>query len=71
MVTKEQLLNATSQELKELLGVSCDTCVDCNYCRYCRYCVYCRYCDNITDKSYCIKNVQLTEDEYFATLAKL
>ena len=48
----------------------CTNCKDCTGCTYCTNCTYCRNCTGLTDKKYVIKNVQLSEEEYFRVLAK-
>ena len=86
-ITKGQLLNASSQELKRLLDIEenedCRGCRYCTYCPYCRGCTYCTDCTGCTDCTDCtgctgqhqgefmVANIQLTKEEYWKVVDKL
>ncbi len=44
--------------------IVCSECADCGFLYDCRNCHHCRLCWNLRNKSYCIKNVQYTREEY-------
>jgi hypothetical protein len=47
-----------------LFGFNCWQCSDSAFLYDCRNCSNCLFCTNLRSKSYCIDNVQLTEEEY-------
>ena len=49
---------------------NCRTCNDCTMCEDCTGCSDCIACFNLKQKSHCILNKQLTEEEYKAELTK-
>ena len=44
--------------------ILCNSSSNCYYSRNLRWCSFCIWCSNLTNKKYCIKNVQYTKEEY-------
>ncbi len=44
--------------------IDCYECERCELCSRCEHCKDCYYCDGLKDKQYCVKNIQLTKEEY-------
>lgn len=44
---------------------------ECMYCFYCYHCDHCFGCISLRNKSYCILNIQYTQEEYEALLPKI
>ena len=76
-MTKEKLVEYSTQLKREGVEAKHSGCSGCSYCYHCSGCYDCSdcydcyYCHELIGKQYMICNVQMTPDEYKAKIKEL